>query len=110
MAWKADDGSEHTNRMTMVSKNSSLKARKDDASKPPASPSQDPKAAGADPMGSKDLSSDPQALQLVDALKQMGYTGDQVADAMDGGGDVDNAGSVSNGSAAQAAPLQIPGM
>ena len=109
MAWKADDGSEHTNRMTMVSKNSSLRAKgPQEAAKPRQAPSPAPKAGGEI---MRDPASDPAAAQHIMALKQLGYTGDEVANAMDGTDGVDDGTSGDSGSeATQAAPMQIPGM
>lgn len=52
------------------------------------------------------IDQNPQAMQLVDQLKQMGYTADDVAQAM--GGD-DQQSMDSGAQATQAAPLNIPG-
>lgn len=100
MAWKANDGSEFTNRMQMNSKNSSLAAK---------TPSD---SSTTDPSSPKSIESDPHAMQLVDQLKQMGYTGEDVEKAM--GDDQSSSDSQpqddSGRAATQAAPLQIPGM
>lgn len=55
------------------------------------------------------ISDNPQAMQLVDQLKQMGYTADDVAQAM---GDEDQSQSGGDGGAmaTKAAPMQIPSM
>ena len=66
--------------------------------KPPAA-----KPAGDDSAQPKSIMDDPKAMQCVDELKQMGYTADDVAQAM---GDDQMGGGQA---ATQAAPLQIPG-
>lgn len=52
------------------------------------------------------IQDDPEAMKLVDQLKQMGFTGEDVANAMDDGGDQMQSGA----EATKAAPLQIPGL
>ena len=75
--------------------------------------------AGSDAAASRDkqaapgstpqpIEQNPQAMQLVDQLKQMGYTSDDVAQAM-GDGDQDDQQQDSGAQATQAAPLNIPG-
>jgi len=66
MAFTAKDGSEHTNMMTANRANARFDAR-------PPEPA---------PQGGGDIMSDPKAMQLVDQLKQMGYTGEDVEKAM----------------------------
>jgi Holliday junction resolvasome RuvABC DNA-binding subunit len=66
-----------------------------------------------DPGTPKSITDDPQAMQLVDQLVQMGYTPDDVAQAMeqDGQSTPDTDQSVSGGKpSTAAASLQIPGM
>jgi len=67
MAFTAKDGSEHTNMMTANRANARFDAR------PPA-----PAQQGGN------IESDPKAMALVDQLKQMGYTGEDVERAMGG--------------------------
>ena len=62
--------------------------------------------ADGDTTQSKDITQDAQAMHLVDQLKQMGYTADDVAQAFDAG---DQSQAPSGASATAAAPLQIPG-
>jgi len=54
----------------------------------------------------KSIQDDPKAMQCVDDLKSMGYTADDVAQAMG----PEEAPMDSGKEATQAAPLQIPGM
>lgn len=75
----------------MRQRNASL-AAKPEAAKP------------ADDAQPKSLESDPKAMALVDQLKQMGYSGQDVAQAMDGG-DQGQGGM----EATKAAPMAIPG-
>lgn len=89
MRFAAKDGSMH----------SSQKQAFDSGSK--AAPAQS--AAPDDTQQPPPITDDPQAMQLVDQLKQMGYTGDDVAQAMDQDGGQDQS------QQASAAPLQIPG-
>lgn len=68
--------------------------------------------------GQNDIENDPKAMKCVSDLVNLGYTSDQVAQAMDdlSGGDQDQGdddGSMDDGSQSsggQSAPLQIPGM
>jgi hypothetical protein len=53
------------------------------------------------------ITDNPQAMQCVDQLKQMGYTADDVAQAM--GGD-EQSGGDGGAMATSAAPMQIPSM
>lgn len=85
MNFTANDGSKHGSQMQAYQ-----------ASQTPAAPTDAP----------KDIESDPHAMQLVDELKQMGYTADDVAKAM---GDDQDA-SPGGQEATKAAPMQIPGM
>lgn len=60
----------------------------------------------------KSIQDDPRAMRLVDQLKALGYTADDVASAMDEGQDQDS--DASSQSAAPApqmsAPISLPGM
>ena len=99
MQFNAKDGSKHSSQMKAF-----------DASQKPAAPAGPD--AGADPTQAqpKSIQDDPQAMQLVDQLKQMGFTGDDVAQAMDGMGDQRASTAPGGQAATAAAPLQIPGM
>lgn len=88
MRFAAKDGSMH----------SSQKQAFDAGSPAPDAPA-DPNQGGAPP-----IQDNPEAMQMVDQLKQMGYTADDVAQAMDADG-----GQAQAAPAAGAAPLQIPG-
>ena len=92
MQFKANDGSSHPSQMKAY----------EASQKPAAAPD-----AAAPPDQPKSIQDDPQAMQLVDQLKTMGYSGDDVAQAM---GDNDTMPQPSGQEATQAAPLQIPGM
>ena len=74
-------------------------------------PSMDDQSQSTDPSSQSSqqpITDNPQAMKCVDDLKQMGYTADDVAQAM---GDEDQSQSASNGAAATAAaPMQIPSM
>jgi hypothetical protein len=83
MQFPAKDGSMHPSQMKAY-----------DASQP--NPDAQPKS----------IQDDPKAMQCVDDLKSMGYTADDVAQAM---GD-DQQMQPTGKEATQAAPLQIPGM
>jgi len=52
----------------------------------------------------KSIQDDPKAMGLVNQLKALGYTGDDVAQAMEGEQPMDQ-----SAEATKAAPLQIPG-
>lgn len=94
----ANDGMQFGGGMGMRQHNAALSA------KPAAKPVDQADGGG----GQKPLAENPQAMQLVDQLKQMGYSGDEVAQAMDGG---EKEQSQSGGQeATQAAPMQIPGL
>ena len=95
MQFKAKDGSSHPSQMKAY----------EASQKPAAPPAADP---AAPPDAPKSIQDDPQAMQLVDQLQQMGYTADDVEQAM-GGGD-DQAAMQGGAAATAAAPLQIPGM
>jgi hypothetical protein len=99
MAHTAQDGSQFTNRMSMNARNSSLAAN----------PSQSAPSQSDQSNTPKSIQDDPKAMQLVDQLKQMGFTGDDVAQAMDGD-DQQQSDDQGGQQATQAAPLQIPGM
>ena len=101
MQFNAKDGSKHSSQMKAF-----------DASKAPAAPATTPADPSADPTmdAPKSIQDDPQAMQLVDQLKQMGFTGDDVAQAMDGMGDQQASTAPGGQAATAAAPLQIPGM
>jgi hypothetical protein len=85
MQFPAKDGSMHP----------SQKQAFDAGSKPAAAPSDD---------GSQPITDNPEAMQCIDKLQQMGYTADDVAQAMDSGQ------AQSGQQATQAAPMQIPSM
>ena len=53
------------------------------------------------------IDQNPEAMECVDKLKQMGYTADDVEQAMGGG---DDQGGDTGQMAAKAAPMQIPSM
>ena len=55
------------------------------------------------------ITDNPDAMQLVDQLKQMGYSADDVAQAM-GDDDQSQSGGDNGAMATKAAPLQIPSM
>jgi Holliday junction resolvasome RuvABC DNA-binding subunit len=63
--------------------------------------------AGADPaMDKPPITENPEAMAAVDKLKELGYTGEDVEQAMGGAAD-----EMDNGAeATKAAPLQIPGL
>lgn len=96
MPYSSQDGQQFTNRMAANSRNASLKGGMK-ADPAPAQQSDQPQS----------IEDDPKAMQLVDELKNMGYTADDVAKAMGDDGQQDQ----QQGSAAtSAAPMQIPGM
>jgi hypothetical protein len=84
MQFKANDGSMHKSQKQAY-----------DASQAPA-PTDQPKS----------IEDDPKAMQCVDELKQMGYTADDVAQAMGEDEQQPDTGAA----ATQAAPLAIPGV
>lgn len=88
MQFKAKDGSTHGSQMKAFQAGQ-------------AAPSDASQSDGSQPQS---ITDNPEAMQCVDKLKQMGYTTDDVAQAMD----ADNGSSGQE--ATQAAPLQIPGM
>lgn len=67
-----------------------------------------PKAPHVTEEHDSDKHNDPEAMQHVQALKDKGYTADDVAKMM-GDGDSDDM-SAMGGEAVKAAPMQIPGM
>ena len=76
-------------------------------SKPSPQPMPQAAPAPSDDQQPQSIEQDREAMKLVDQLKQMGYSGDDVAQAMD----QDGGPSQDQGQAAtQAAPMQIPGM
>jgi hypothetical protein len=87
MQFSAPDGSKHTSQM----------AAYQSSQKPPAS---------SDMADKPSIQDDPEAMKLVDQLKQMGFSADDVAQAMDDGGGQQQTGA----EATKAAPMQIPGM
>ena len=92
---KAKDGTMYGSQMGANQRNASMP------------PSDDTPAPDAQP---KSIMDDPKAMKMVDELKQMGYTADDVEQAM-GGGDDQMQGSAPTGQeATQAASLAIPGM
>lgn len=109
MAFKAKDGSEHTNMMTVNKRNASL-AAKGPSSAPPSSPddsSQAPDDGSQQQVDPGPIEQNSDAMQLVDHLKSMGYTADDVAQAMN---DDQSQAAPSGQQATSAAPMQIPGM
>jgi hypothetical protein len=73
-----------------------------------AKPSPSAPDPGAQPGGDKPpITDNPEAMQAVDTLKQLGYTADDVEQAMGGG--YDQMGDM-GAEATKAAPLQIPGL
>jgi hypothetical protein len=89
MQFPAKDGSMHP----------SQKQAFDAGSKPAAASSDD----GSQP---QPITDNPEAMQCIDKLQQMGYTADDVAQAMDADSGQDQSGQ----QATQAAPMQIPSM
>lgn len=87
----ANDGMKFGGGMGANQRNASLSAKPAPAAKP------------MDDQQPKSIMDDPKAMQCVDELKQMGYTADDVAQAM---GDAQMDGGQA---ATAAAPLQIPG-
>ncbi len=75
-------------------------------------PSMDDSSAQMKPSGDQSpqpISQNPQAMKCIDDLKAMGYTADDVEQAMGGGDDQDQGGD--NGAmATKAAAVQIPSM
>jgi Holliday junction resolvasome RuvABC DNA-binding subunit len=65
----------------------------------------DKQASGGKP---EPIEQNQQAMQLIDQLKQMGYTADDVARAM-GGAEQEDESQDAGAQATQAAPLNIPG-
>jgi hypothetical protein len=86
MQFPAKDGSMHPSQMKAYDASKSAPSSQDDQP--------------------KSIQDDPKAMQCVDDLKSMGYTADDVAQAM---GD-DQQMQPTGKEATQAAPLQIPGM
>jgi hypothetical protein len=91
MQFKANDGSSHPSQMKAY-----------EASQKPAAP-----ASAMPDQQPKSIQDDPKAMGLVNQLAQMGYSADDVAQAMDqsAGGSLD-----SGKEATAAAPLNIPGL
>lgn len=94
MTYKANDGREFSGRMAMNSHNASLRGMGHKTGAAPVGPDQP-----------QEITDDPRAMKLVDELKQMGYTAEDVEKAMGGAGDEEQ--NVQQ--AAAAAPMQIPG-
>ena len=89
MQFKATDGSSHPSQMKAY-----------DASQQSSAPADN---------APKSIMDDPKAMKCVDDLKQMGYTAEDVEQAM-GGSDTDDQSQMGGQAATAAAPLQIPGM
>jgi ubiquitin len=85
MQFKANDGSSHPSQMAAFQ-----------AGQKPAEDSQEKPS----------IQDNPKAMQAVDDLKQMGYTGEEVSQAMDDGSQMEDKGA----EATKAAPLNIPGV
>jgi len=103
MAYKATDGQPFTNRMAMKMHDASLRGMEKAPTAPPAKVSK-PGAEDQPPS----ITDNPQAMRMVDQLQQMGYTADDVAEAM--GGETDQQQGMTSGQeATAAAPMQIPG-
>lgn len=96
MAYKSKDGREFSNRPMAVQHNTRLGSMAPDKSEPASQEAKE---------GEKDITSDPRAMQLVDELQKMGYTADDVAEAMGGQEQEMDQGK----EATMAAPMQIPG-
>ena len=101
MAWKSSDGQQFTNRMSQKMHDASIGGQKPAAKVPDIQSAADPDADNQQPK----ITDDPAAMKLVDQLQQMGYTADDVSEAM-GGMDQEASGGQE---AAKAAPMQIPG-
>jgi hypothetical protein len=90
MQFRSSTGSKHTSQLGAYQ-----------ASQKPPAP-----AAGGDASADKpSIQDNPEAMQCIDQLKQMGYTAEDVSQAMDEGGGMDG-----GAEATKAAPLQIPGV
>jgi len=110
MAQNALDGTPFSSGFARNRHNNKLKAK---GFKPaPADPQDDQVDPGTEQDQPQDITQDPKAMQLVDELKSMGYTADDVAQAFDADSDQDQDQSQGGaGSAAtSAASLQLPGM
>lgn len=93
MARKANDGTEFTNQMAVNHHNARLAAG---TVKPMTKPAPDQQ---------KSIEDDPVAMRAVETLKRLGYTGEDVEQAM--GGDQQQGGGEE---ATRAAGMQIPGL
>ncbi len=84
MAWKANDGSEYTNRIGMVQRNASLDAKGMRLKAPkPEKPMAEPGSEGGTSTGG--IEQDEHAMRLVNQLADMGYSADDVVQAMGSG-------------------------
>lgn len=72
-----------------------------------ASPTASPDAGSSG--APQPIDQNPQAMKCIDDLKAMGYTADDVEQAMGGGDDQDHGGDT-GAMATKAAPMQIPSM
>ena len=70
-------------------------------------PMDSPQSAAPDSSTPQPISQNPEAMECVDKLKQMGYTADDVEQAMGGG---DDQGGDTGQMATGAAKMQIPSM
>lgn len=79
------------------------------ANTPDMSQSAPSPAAGGGSSTPQPITDNPEAMKCVDTLKQLGYTADDVAQAM-GDEDQSQAGGDGGAMATKAAPMQIPSM
>jgi hypothetical protein len=100
MAYKAEDGQEFTNRYPMVAHNSSLKARGKSM----------PTDMGGGDQEPQSIVDDPKAMRLVDELQQMGYTGEDVEQAMGGGEMQPKSAQMGLPSSGGKEPISLPGI
>lgn len=110
MAWKSKDGQPFTNRMSQKMHDASLSAQVNEEK----APQDAPQPMGGEDQGGQDqqpqITDDPVAMKLVGKLQQMGYSPDDVANAMGGQDQGQDQGTGVGQEAAQAAPLHIPGL
>ena len=79
------------------------------ANTPPSMDDQSQPDAASSNSSPQPITDNPQAMKCIDDLKQMGYTADDVEQAM-GGGDDQQPGGDGGKMATAAAPMQIPSM
>ena len=103
MAYRAKDGQDYSLMSKVRSVNASMDAKSQGDIKKNL-----PDATTDDQAQPQDITQDAKAMDLVDQLKQMGYTGEDVEKAMGDGMNMQQ--SPDGAAAAKAAPLQIPGL